>query len=231
MTMKYAKLNSTRRWTAFTLTTAALAIGAACVTINVYFPEKAVKSLSEAIEREVNDNSENPAAKPADGAAPNTAKPEEKKPASGSSASPGTPQISLLDLALGVTPVMADPTEEVQDPEVSNPAIRKIIDSRKARVADVRAWKSRSVLGENNQALLEVRALDSVTDLKDRAAVQRLVREENADREQIFREIALAKKVDSSQIPKVRETYAATLRANAMPGDWVQGADGSWAQK
>jgi uncharacterized protein YdbL (DUF1318 family) len=225
------RMKSTKRWTAFTLTTAALAIGAACVTINVYFPEKAVKSLSEAIEREVNQES---AAKPAAGspdakspdakapaAAPDAAKPEGGKPAGGGS-------MSLLDRALGITPAMAD---EVQDPEVSNPAIRKIIDSRKARLADVRAWKSKGVLGENNQALLEARALDTVTDLKDRAAVQRIVREENADREQLFREIALAKKVDSSQIPKIRETYAATLRANAQPGDWVQGPDGNWAKK
>ena len=80
------------------------------------------------------------------------------------------------------------------------------------------------------QALLEIRDLEAV-DLRSRAEVQRLVKEENADRERLFGEIAAAKNVDRSQLPRIRETYAKTLRANARPGDWVQSADGSWQRK
>lgn len=198
------------------------ALAAACVTINVYFPEKAVKSLSEAIEREVNKGAATPPASetpPAEGAPEGT-------PAEGSSG--GTSPAGFTGSLLGITPVLAD---EVADPDVSNPAIRKIIDSRRARVGDVRKWKSLGVLGENNQALLEVKTLEPVKDLKDRAAVQRLVKEENADREQLFQEIALAKSVDSSQIPKIRETYAQTLRDTASQGDWIQMPDGTWTRK
>ena len=76
---------------------------------------------------------------------------------------------------------------------------------------------------------LEIRDLDAV-DLRSRAEVQRLVKEENADRERLFGEIATAKNVDRSQLPRIRETYAKTLRANARSGDWIQAADGSWKQ-
>ena len=37
--------------------------------------------------------------------------------------------------------------------------------------------------------------------------------------------------VDLSQIPKIQQTYAATLRDNARPGDWIQTPDGAWKQK
>ena len=116
-------------------------------------------------------------------------------------------------------------------PEVSSPAIRKIIDSRAARVAALNKYKSRGVIGENKRALVEVRNLDALPDLKARADVQRLVKAENADREELFKEIAVAKSVDLSQLSKIRDTYASTLREKARPGDWIQEPDGAWKQK
>jgi uncharacterized protein YdbL (DUF1318 family) len=114
---------------------------------------------------------------------------------------------------------------------VSNPAIRKIIASRAKRVGALNRYKAKGVIGENNRALVEARDLDALTDLKQRAEVQRLIKAENADREQLFREIAAAQNVDLSQLPRIRETYAGTLRAKARPGDWIQTPDGNWKQK
>src|SRR6185436_1941792 len=116
---------------------------------------------------------------------------------------------------------------DVGTPEVTSPAIRKIITSRAARVDALNALKSSGIVGENSQALVEIRNLAALTDLKARADAQRLVKAENADREELFREIAVAKNVDAAQIPKIRETYAGTLRELARPGDWIQGADGA----
>jgi uncharacterized protein YdbL (DUF1318 family) len=190
----------------------------ACVTINVYFPEAAIKDLSKQIEDQV----QKEAAKQAAPETPPPAeKPAEKEGAKGGSA-------GLLDLLLGVTPAFA---QEVAAPEVSSPAIRKIIESRASRVAQINEFKAQGVIGENNRALLEARALDKLTDLKARAQVQQLVKAENADRETLFKEIAVAKNVELSQLPKIQETYAATLRDNARPGDWIQMPDGSWKQK
>ena len=208
---------------------AALLMLATCVTVNVYFPAAAVKDLSRKIEEEVQKEAEKtqtpqkePGGEAAPAPAPAPERPTEKPPAKGSA--------SLLDTLFGVTPAYAQ-TGSVAAPEVSSPAIRKIIESRAAHVAALNKYKAQGVFGENNQGLVEVRSLDSLTELKDRAEVQRLVKAENADREELYREIAAAKKVDLSQLPKIRETYASTLRELARPGEWIQMPDGAWKQK
>lgn len=197
------------------LATAGL-VAAACLTINVYFPEAQIKDLSQQIEDAVKKQ------------AAEQAGTQEPAPPAETPKEPGASS-SLLDLLVGATPAYA--AEGVAQPEISNPAIRKIIDARAARLADVNKYKAMGVIGESNQALLEIRNLEAVSDLRARAEVQRLVKAENADREQLFKEIAAAKNVDLSQLPKIRETYAATLRQDARPGDWIQMPDGSWKQK
>jgi uncharacterized protein len=194
---------------------ALVALTLACVTINVYFPESEIKDLSKQIEDQVQKE-----------AAKQPPAPEIQEPPAAET--PKGDGASLLDLALGATPAFA---EEVAAPEVSSPAIRKIIESRAARLAQLDAFKAQGVVGENNRALLEPRGLDKIADLKSRAQLQQLIKAENADRDALFREIAAAKNVDLSQLPKIQETYAATLREKARPGDWIQMPDGSWKQK
>lgn len=194
------------------LTLVAALAAVACVTVNVYFPESAIKELSQQIEDEVQRQA-------ADGSVDQAAPP----PGPVAAASP----LALLGLA---TPAFAAEAE-VAAPEVTNPAIRKIIDSRAQRLPAIDRYKGMEVLGENNQALLEIRSLDPVTDLRQRAEVQRLVKAENEDRTQLFKEIAAAKGVDLSQLPRIQATYAETLRGTAKTGDWVQLADGTWSRK
>ncbi len=198
------------------LLAAAGLVAAACLTINVYFPEAQIKDLSQQIEEAVKKQA-------AEQAGTETPAPPAEAPKE-----PGASS-SLLDLFLGTTPAYA--AEGVAQPEITNPAIRKIIDARASRLGDIDKYKAMGVIGENNQALLEIRNLEAVSDLRARAEVQRLVKAENADREQLFKEIAAAKNVDLSQLPKIRETYAATLRQDARPGNWIQMPDGSWKQK
>ncbi len=184
-----------------------------CVTINLYFPEQEVKDLASEIEREVQEKAraeDDPEPSPEPG-------PQSLRRGS----------TSLFDLLLGVTPAYA----QVPEPETTNPAIRKIIDSRAARLGDVNKYKSSGVIGENSRGDLEVRDLAAITDLRLRAEVQKLVRAENTDRDQLYKEVAAAKNVDLSQLDMIRTTYAETLRANARPGDWIQMPDGSWKQK
>lgn len=204
-----------RTWSHIAPIGLALAVTLACVTINVYFPEAAIKDLSKQIEDQV----QKEAAKQ---------QPSSETPAPPASDNPKGGSASLLDIVLGATPAFA---QEVAAPEVSSPAIRKIIESRAARVAQIDAFKAQGVIGESNRALLEPRSLDKLADLKARAQVQQLVKAENADRDALFKEIAAAKNVDLAQLPKIQETYAATLRDNARPGDWIQNPDGTWKQK
>ena len=190
-----------------------LALLAACVTVNVYFPEAEVRDLSKQIEEQVRKQ-----AAEQSGEAPPPAPQPPPAPNQGA---------SLFDLLVGATPAMA----QVAQPEITNPAIRKIIDSRSARFNELRRYFDQGVLGENNKGLVEVRNLEALTDLKARADVQRLVKAENADRQELYKEIAAAKNVDLAQLPKIRETYAGTLRQNAKSGDWIQQPGGSWVKK
>ncbi len=202
----------------------------ACVTINVYFPEAAVKDLSEKIEEAVAQE----AAAGAENAGEPAAEPQVESPK-------GTGLVDRLtsgfEIAFGTTlhllapaPAYAQPPPSVAAPEITNPAIRRIIRSRAARVKDLDRYKAAGALGESNRALVEVRDLNALP-LPERAAVQKLVRDENADRERMFKEIAAATGADLSQLPRIQETYATTLRQNARRGDWIQLPDGRWQQK
>lgn len=198
------------------------AVLAACITINVYFPEAAVKELAQQIEDEVQRTA---------GSASSPTPAPEPTPTPVAEPAAGAPE-SLLSwvLSLGATTAYAA-QDEVAAPEITNPAIRKIIDSRAARLAAVTDLKAKGVVGESNEALLVVRNLDAIQGLKERAEAQKLIKDENADRDQLFKEIAAAKNVELSQLPQIRTTYAEALRENAHPGDWIQLPDGSWAQK
>lgn len=121
-------------------------------------------------------------------------------------------------------------TDEVAAPEITNPAIRQIIESRVARVSELNNYKVLGYLGENNNAIVEILQLDAIP-LQERSVVQKLIRAENADRERMFEEIAIAKGLDLSQFPQIRTLYAITLREKAKQGDWIQMPDGSWRQK
>jgi uncharacterized protein YdbL (DUF1318 family) len=221
---------SRRRWAGFPLFSGVLLAAAACVTINVYFPEEAVQDLSEQIEEEVQKRA---AEIEQQEGVDDTGTADDAGTGGGGAADAGDGggalgRNGLLSLLLGASPAYA---QEVAAPEVSNPAIRRIIDSRAKRVSEIDQLKAQGVVGENNLALLELRDLEAITDLRRRADAQRLVREENADRKRLFEEIAAAKNVDRSQLGKIQETYAGTLRDQARKGDWIQMPDGRWKQK
>ncbi len=227
----------TRHFTTAALLLAAIA-AIACVTINVYFPEAAVKDLSEqiedAVEREAAQDEET-GTEPAGTAAAGASAAREGHPAEGQARQTSWLR-SAFDVAAGTAlrltataPVYAQ-ANEVAAPEITNPAIRKIIQSRAARVRQLNRHKGSGAVGENNRALVEVRQLDALG-LQERAAVQKLVRAENADRERMFKEIAAATGTDLSQLPQIRSTYATTLRQKARRGDWIQMPDGTRRQK
>ncbi len=215
------------------LATASLLLAAlaaiACVTINVYFPEAAVKDLSEKIEDAV----EREAAQGEEGGGEPAA--DTGGAGGGAASADATWLQSAAGVAVGTALYLTAPaayaqTDEVAAPEITNPAIRKIIQSRGARVRQLNRAKASGAVGENSRALVQVRQLDALA-LQQRATVQKLVRAENADCERMFKEIAAATGTDLSQLPQIRTTYATTLRQKARRGDWIQMPDGSWRQK
>jgi uncharacterized protein YdbL (DUF1318 family) len=235
----------TRRELTTTFATFALAtqvFAASCVTINVYFPEAAIQDLAERIEDQVERQA---AATGEDGALLSTD--EEDRATASVTASVTAPVTASVTVAgplirawsrvAGPLLTLTAPTalaqssaNKVAAPEVTNPAIRAIIASRAKRLAALNRFKQQKVIGENNQGLVEARDLTKLA-LRDRATVQRLIKAENADREALYRELAAVKNVALSQLARIRETYAKTLREKAKSGDPIQQPDGRWTEK
>lgn len=204
---------------------------AACVTINVYFPEAAVKDLSEQIEdavaRKAAEQGEIP---PEEAPEPDE---EQEQDQESSSSGDGPFLARALDRTLGLLFALTAPSvhaQQVAEPEVTNPAIRRIIESRAQRVGELERYKDAGAVGESNEALVAIRDLSNLP-LPDRAKAQKIVREENADRERMFKEIAAATGAELSQLAQIQETYARTLRERASKGHWIQQPNGEWTQK
>ena len=88
------------------------------------------------------------------------------------------------------------------------------------RLAAVDALKDRGVIGENNRGFVEVRGTA--------AADQRIVADENADRQTVYAAIAAQSKESAEAVGRTR---AQKIVAAARPGQWIQDAGGAWKKK
>lgn len=189
---------------------------AACVTINVYFPAAAA---DKAADQFINDVT---------------------KGASGSTSTPPTGQRfeeeepNFLLAAAGHVLYALIPAAHAQDADsalnVSSPAVNRIKQSMAARFGELEKFFASGAVGLTRDGMIDVRDLNAVA-LPDRATVKRLVAEDNADRAQLYAEIAKA-----SNHPEwendIKKSFARRwVATGAKPGWYYQGEDGSWKQK
>ncbi len=177
---------------------------AACVTVNVYFPEAAAERAADRFIRDVL-GEELPAA-----------------PSNG-------PQASATSWWHALSPVGV---AHAQSPDINidTPQIQMI----KSRMADrqrdhLAAWFDAGAIGFGNNGLVEIRDRSAVG-LAERRNLERIVGEENADRNAVYREIAIANGHPEWE-GDIRGTFARQWNANARSGWYYQQSDGSWAQK
>ena len=87
------------------------------------------------------------------------------------------------------------PAANAQDADaalnVSSPAVTRIKQSMGARFGELEKFFASGAIGLTKDGLVDVRDLNAVA-LPDRATVKRLVSEDNADRAQLYAEIAKA---------------------------------------
>lgn len=186
------------------LFTLPLLVIAACVTINIYFPAEELRGAADKIVEEVwgeRNLSQDPAAQP---------------PA----ANPG----SFLRWITGPTTVYA-----AQDINVTTPEIRTVKETMKQRSERVFPYLDSGHIGIGTDGLLKVRGTEGL-DLRTRGEVNRMVNEENADRQRLYTEIARANGFPD-RVGEVQEIFAASWRDNAKDGWFIEQADGSWARK
>lgn len=197
---------------------------AACaiITVNVYFPEKAVKEAYKSLDEMLLKQGEEAPA------------PDKAAPAPG-------PQSSLLkelqSFSLVGEAFAAESYADQLAVEISSmPDVLKAYDEMKARLPQLDALRDRGVVGETNQGLVTVRD-------KGKAGGQdeTLVKAENDNRKLVITAMAktilkLNKQPESKEafaqvLPKAAATYADAKREAAKPGWWMQLANGRWVQK
>ncbi|AJE02328.1 DUF1318 domain-containing protein [Geobacter pickeringii] len=203
---------------------------AACaiITVNVYFPEKAVKEAYKSLdEMLLKRGEEKPAAEP---------KPAEEPKGEGAK-----PQSRLFDelpsLSLVPEACAADNYADDLAVELSSmPDVLKAYDEMSSRLPRLRALFEGGVVGVNSQGLIEVRDKGKVP-----PADEALVKAENASRKVVVTGMAKAilklnkqkesKAAINQVLPKAAATYAEIKREEAKPGWWMQLQNGRWVQK
>ena len=114
------------------------------------------------------------------------------------------------------------------DLEVNTPAITAIKSSMQARHGQLAGFYASGAIGLTKDGLIAVKDATAVP-LKDRGALNGLVSAENADRKNLYKEIATANGHPEWQ-GEIQSTFAGRWIDKAQSGWFYQGA-GGWAQK
>lgn len=196
---------------------------AACaiITVNVYFPEKAVKEAYKSLDEMLLKQGEEAPAQ------------DKAVPATGPQSSlKGFPSFSLVGEAFAAESYADQLAVEIS----SMPDVLNAYDEMKARLPQLDALRDRGVVGETNQGLVTIRD-------KEKAGGQDevLVKAENDNRKLVITAMAKAilklnkqpesKEAFAQVLPKAAATYADAKREAAKPGWWMQLANGRWVQK
>ena len=198
-----------RKFILWTTLAAAFALPAACVTINVYFPEAAAEKAAEQFVGKIIDNA---AAQPQPEPAP-AAKP------------PGnSPGAMLLDLIV--------PSAQAQEANINiqTPQVQAIQARMKQRFDTTLAkYFASGAVGFTKDGLVAVRDAASVP-LPERAAMNQAVADQARDCNAVYREIAVANG-HAEWEPQIRSTFAKQWVQQAKPGWYYQDASGAWKKK
>ncbi len=187
---------------------------AACVTINVYFPAAAADRAADETIDKILKGGETPT------------------PPTGYFAPRPEPEHSLVAVAFGNLLNAVIPAAHAQGAEnldVSSPAIKQITASMTARMGQLEKFFASGAVGLTNNGNVEVRDLNAVA-LPDRATVKRLVSEDNADRAQLYSEIAKANNHPEWEAD-IRKSFARRWVVKAKAGWYYQDETGAWKQK
>ena len=177
----------------------------ACVTVNIYFPAAAVERAADQIVKET------------------WGEPGKTPPKPQSRAF----EIPFRVMSLGF---VGEAQAQEADINVSNPAIRALKESIKARSDTIKPFMDRGNIGIARDGLLAIRTTDGLN-LKERAETKQLVDAENRDRETLYSEIAKANNISQDSIPKIKAIFAKSWIEQARPGWWIQDSQGSWKRK
>lgn len=179
-----------------------LAIVAACVTINVYFPEAAAEDAADRFIDKV----------------------------IGPEAAATEPDQSAFNFSLNPIDWIFPAAHAQANIDINTPAIRAIQQRMEQRFGgELKSHFDSGAVGLTNDAMIEIRDLSQVS-LAERNKVKSAVSAENSDRAAVYREIAVANGHPEWE-EQIRRTFAERWIAKAPSGWYYQNSGGSWVQK
>lgn len=186
-------------------------IAAACVTINVYFPEAAAEQAADRFIRDVIGSDAEPQASQLPFAPEPVAEPSNSLAA------------AVVDFFI--------PSAHAQSAniDIESPQINAIKSRMAQRHSESLAgWFDAGAIGLTQEGLIAVRDRSAVG-LAERRTLEQTVAAENADRNAVYREIAVANGHPEWEA-QIRQTFARRWIANARAGWYYQDASGRWQQ-
>lgn len=201
------------------LLTAAFMLLAGCVTINVYFPAAAAQKAADQVVNSIMG--------PADqGAAPAPATSSAPPPASQGGASSLPAAAALLNLLVPA----AQAAEPTADLHIQTPAIQAIEARMRQRFqAELRGLLVSGAIGFTHNGDVAIHDAAKIP-LADRSRATQAVADENRDRADLYRQIAVANG-HPEWAARMRESFAKVWIQRARPGWYYQNASGAWQQK
>jgi uncharacterized protein YdbL (DUF1318 family) len=191
----------------------------ACVTINVYFPAAAAEKAADKIIEDVWGAAKQPT-EPA-------TKPDDDK--QGAVREDAGPHRVLLAAAASMLDFIVPPAHAQANLNIDTPAVRQLTQSMEARHAQLKKYYDAGSIGLTRDGLVQVRDQNLVP-LPERNSVRKLVAEENADRTNLYREIAAANGHPEWETD-IRTTFAERWASKAPAGWYYQDSSGAWKQK
>jgi uncharacterized protein len=185
---------------------------AACVTINVYFPEAAAEQAADRIIDKVRGEQTDSGAalSPVEG---------------GLYAEPVTVAAARSYVSFFVPEAKAQANVDFDRPSPEKTARENALANR---FPQLRPWYDAGAIGMNEQGNVEVRDRNLIP-LKDRNSVLQLVNAQNSDWNALYAEIARINEHPEWE-NSIRRTFASRWVAKADSGWWYK-EDGSWKQK
>jgi uncharacterized protein YdbL (DUF1318 family) len=196
---------------------AGVALLAACVTINVYFP---AAQAEKAADRIIND-----VWGPAPGTEP-TGEADSEEP-QGRLLDEDRPPMRLASVR--VLDLLVPPAHAQADFDISTPEIRALTQSMNQRHQQLKKYYAAGAIGLTRDGQVDVRDRNAVP-LAERNALRELVAAENGDRNALYQAIAKANGHPEWE-GDIRKTFAERWISKASPGWWYRTTGGEWRQK
>lgn len=186
----------------------------ACVTINIYFPAAAAERAAEQIVEDILRSSEQPPTRPPEEAPPNAAI-----------------EAPHLDSSRFNPLHWLIPAAHASEPDftVNTPQIRQLQAAMRQRHSQLESYYQSGAIGFTADGMVAIRDSSAIT-LRDRPLVQRLISEENRDRDALYQAIAAANGRPDWEA-EIRTIFANKWIEKSGSGWWYQASDGQWRQR